>query len=120
MYQSANVMCAGTNGYLKSSCPLGARAENVDRSGGTMEANLGNDLLAFRKLLVTEQGTEEPCPFCQMPRVRRSDYIRCNPCATNWLDSERNLPNYLNRNPAAARTVVTAKKPVEESEEVAK
>ena len=38
-----------------------------------------------------EVGTEGPCPFCQRPRLRRSDYVRCTPCATNWLDDERHL-----------------------------
>lgn len=51
-----------------------------------------------------EVGTEPPCPFCKRPRVSRSNYIRCNPCGTNWLDEEMHLPNYLNRNPAAARS----------------
>lgn len=51
-----------------------------------------------------EVGTEPPCPFCKRLRVARSTYIRCNPCGTNWLDEEMHLPNYLNRNPAAARS----------------
>lgn len=74
-----------------------------------------------------EVGTESPCPFCGRPRVKRSDYIRCNPCATNWLDEEMNLPDYLNLDPRMARTrgarslnVSTATKtasPVEEQKE---
>lgn len=51
-----------------------------------------------------ELGTEPPCPFCKKPRVARSSYIRCNPCGINWLDEEMHLPNYLNRNPSAARS----------------
>lgn len=43
---------------------------------------------AMRKIRLGEVGTEPPCPFCQRPRVRRSDYIRCNPCGLNWLDGE--------------------------------
>ena len=35
-----------------------------------------------------EKGTESPCPFCSRPRLRRSDYIRCNPCGLNWLPAE--------------------------------
>ena len=67
-----------------------------------------------RERVRDEVGTEEPCPFCGRPRVRRSDYIRCNPCGTNWLDEERHFRDYLNRNPAAARndnrvTTATAK-----------
>jgi len=56
------------------------------------ENAVGGDLVDF------------PCPFCKLPRSQRSDYIRCNPCGINWLNEERHLPNYLNRNPAAARS----------------
>ena len=52
---------------------------------------------------LNEEGTELPCPFCQRLRVRRTDYIRCNRCGTNWLDEELHLPDYLHRNPSAAR-----------------
>lgn len=31
---------------------------------------------------------ELPCPLCGRPRSQRSDYIRCTPCATNWMDGE--------------------------------
>jgi hypothetical protein len=31
-------------------------------------------------------GTEPPCPFCKLPRVRRSDYVRCPRCLINWID----------------------------------
>lgn len=57
-----------------------------------------------RQVAVNELGTMPPCPFCERPRVQRSNYIRCNPCGTNWLQEEMDLPNYLNRNPAAARS----------------
>lgn len=53
---------------------------------------------------LAEVGTMPPCPFCKRPRVQRSTYIRCNPCGTNWLQEEMDLPNYLNRNPAVARS----------------
>jgi hypothetical protein len=53
---------------------------------------------------VNEVGTLAPCPFCQKPRVQRSDYIRCNPCGVNWLQEEMHLRDYLNRNPSAARS----------------
>lgn len=33
-------------------------------------------------------GKETPCPFCKVPRLRRSDYIRCCRCGINWLDGE--------------------------------
>ena len=58
---------------------------------------------ANRQDRLNEVGTEPPCPFCQRPRVLRSDYIRCNPCGVNWLNEEMNLPNYLNRDPRVSR-----------------
>jgi ribosomal protein L37AE/L43A len=51
-----------------------------------------------REAYLNEPGTMPPCPFCQRPRVQRSDYVRCNPCGINWLDGED-----LNRNPKAER-----------------
>jgi uncharacterized Zn finger protein (UPF0148 family) len=33
-------------------------------------------------------GREAPCPFCGIPRVRRSTYIRCCACGVNWIDGE--------------------------------
>ncbi len=78
--------------------------------------NLSQSLSDYRKILATEPGTEPNCPWCGVPRVRRSDYVRCNPCGVNWLDSEMHLPNYLNRNPAAARMVSSAKRPAETTE----
>lgn len=68
-----------------------------------MATGLKNGLLELRRLLATEVGSEEPCPWCGEPRVKRTDYIRCNRHGTNWLDEERHLSNYLDRNPAAAR-----------------
>ena len=80
----------------------------------------GNELTKgfrdYRQFLAEEAGSEPACPFCQTPRVRRSDYIRCNDCGVNWLDSETRLPNYLNRNPNAARTVIAAKQSAATSE----
>lgn len=58
---------------------------------------------AARMERLSEAGTEPPCPFCQRPRVSRTDYIRCNPCGTNWLDGEMHLPDYLNVDPRVAR-----------------
>ncbi len=40
--------------------------------------------------------TDLPCPFCGKPRSLRSDYIRCQPCGTNWT-----LGTDLTRNPNA-------------------
>lgn len=62
-----------------------------------------DDREALREMRRNEEGTEPPCPMCGRPRVKRSDYIRCNPCATNWLDEERDLPDYLNLDPRVAR-----------------
>jgi hypothetical protein len=31
---------------------------------------------------------ELPCPLCGRPRSQRSEYVRCTPCATNWMDGE--------------------------------
>jgi hypothetical protein len=56
-----------------------------------------------RQERLNEVGTEPPCPFCQKPRVLRGEYIRCNPCAINWLAGEMHLPNYLNLDPRVAR-----------------
>lgn len=56
-----------------------------------------------RKAMLGEKGTEPPCPFCGTPRVARSDYIRCGPCAVNWLNEEMSLPGYLERDPRVVR-----------------
>jgi hypothetical protein len=58
---------------------------------------------AIHELRRNEPGTEPPCPWCGRPRVLRSDYIRCNGCATNWLAEEMHLPDYLNLDPRVAR-----------------
>lgn len=45
----------------------------------------------WRDILLTEikkGGSELPCPFCGVPRVKRSDYIRCAACGINWLEGE--------------------------------
>lgn len=53
---------------------------------------------ASRQEYLGELGTEPACPFCRRPRVKRSDYTRCNPCGVNWLEEED-----LSRNPKAER-----------------
>ena len=55
-----------------------------------------------RKERLAEVGTEPPCPFCAKPRVRRSDYTRCNRCGMNWQDGEN-----LSLDPRASRTRIT-------------
>jgi hypothetical protein len=37
---------------------------------------------------IKKGGSEPPCPFCSLPRVKRSDYIRCVRCGINWLEGE--------------------------------
>jgi ribosomal protein L37AE/L43A len=32
----------------------------------------------------TKGGSETPCPFCGVRRVRRTSYIRCAKCGINW------------------------------------
>ena len=46
------------------------------------------DWVEARRALLSEAGTEPPCPFCGVPRVKRSDYIRCNREGINWLNGE--------------------------------
>lgn len=41
-------------------------------------------LTMTREERLNEVGTMPPCPMCGRPRVERSCYIRCNPCALNW------------------------------------
>jgi ribosomal protein L37AE/L43A len=62
---------------------------------------------AARLASINEPGSEPPCPFCGRPRVRRSDYTRCNQCGTNWLDGED-----LARDPRNARMRVIASAPM--------
>lgn len=65
---------------------------------------LGEYLTLLKEKVNSEAGSEEPCPFCYVPRVMRSSYIRCNQCGVNWLDEERVLsPDYLNKDPRLSR-----------------
>lgn len=57
-----------------------------------------------REERLAEVGTEPDCPFCHLPRVLRSSYIRCNECGINWLAEEMQLPDYLNRDPRVCRS----------------
>ena len=65
--------------------------------------DVGALMSGTREERLNEVGTEPPCPFCQKPRVTRSNYIRCNPCGVNWLNEEMHLPNYLSRDPRVSR-----------------
>lgn len=64
------------------------------------------EILEYAKLTreqrLAEKGTESPCPIkgCGKPRVKRTDYIRCNPCGLNWLYGEDlTLSPLLSREP---------------------
>jgi hypothetical protein len=46
------------------------------------------DFEKLREARRNEVGTKPPCPLCGRRRVERSDYIRCIPCAMNWLEGE--------------------------------
>lgn len=37
---------------------------------------------------IEKGGKEPPCPFCALPRCRRSDYTRCAHCGINWMQGE--------------------------------
>lgn len=52
---------------------------------------------------ITEGGTLSPCPMCGLPRCERSNYIRCSKCGVNWLNENRRLDRYLDRNPCSAQ-----------------
>lgn len=41
-----------------------------------------------REQRLAEVGSEPPCPQCGRPRVKRSSYIRCNPCGMNWSEGQ--------------------------------
>jgi hypothetical protein len=43
---------------------------------------------ARREKVLSEVGTEPPCPWCGVPRVKRSDYIRCMRHGVNWSSGE--------------------------------
>jgi ribosomal protein L37AE/L43A len=63
-----------------------------------------------RRERLAEVGTEPPCPFCKRPRVKRSDYTRCNPCGLNWIQGED-----LTKDPRASRTRITVPLPTGKS-----
>jgi hypothetical protein len=44
-------------------------------------------------------GGGTPCPFCHVPRCKRSDYIRCARCGVNWMTGEN-----LTRDPRQERS----------------
>ncbi len=52
-----------------------------------MEESWSERILKIREE-VAVGGAESPCPFCELPRCRRSDYLRCSRCGINWLVGE--------------------------------
>lgn len=70
---------------------------------GSRETMVYEEQEAVRRERLAEVGTEPTCPFCQRPRVRRSDYIRCNREGINWLDGED-----LTKDPRLSRMRITA------------
>lgn len=83
-------------------------------AAGNASLHIGGNVLTYenqeanRLERMNEAGTEPSCPFCQKPRVARSDYIRCNPCGVNWLNEEMHLAfkgkPYLEVDPRLARS----------------
>ena len=66
-----------------------------------MEIKVGltdEQLEEARQARLNEVGTMPDCPFCQRPRVQRSDYVRCNKCGINWLNGED-----MSKNPLLSR-----------------
>jgi len=45
-------------------------------------------MASTREQRLAEVGAEPASPFCGRPRVKRSSYIRCNPCGMNWSDGQ--------------------------------
>ena len=78
-----------------------------------MSDSLQGWMTKIREERLNEPGTMPPCPFCQRPRVQRSDYVRCNPCGLNWLHGENlSLNPHLSRAPCISTTTIrTAEKP---------
>jgi hypothetical protein len=58
---------------------------------------------------IIKGGGESPCPFCSLPRVRRSDYVRCARCGINWLEGEAlgSNPQVERRRKLAAQQAAT-------------
>jgi ribosomal protein L37AE/L43A len=59
-----------------------------------MELTMEQQQEAARQERLNEPGTEPPCPLCQRPRVKRSDYIRCNRCGLNWTNGEQAIDRH--------------------------
>lgn len=60
--------------------------------------------MVARQERLAEVGSEPPCPFCARPRVKRSSYIRCNPCGLNWGKDQATDRHPLATQPTASTT----------------
>ena len=66
--------------------PFDVESVRVLIGTGRDEMEMAELMAMTREQRMAEKGNEPPCPFCRMPRVRRSSYVRCNPCGVNWSD----------------------------------
>ena len=57
--------------------------------------SFGRDILRRE---IEKGGKLAPCPKCGVPRVERSNYVRCCRCALNWMEGEN-----LDRDPRIER-----------------
>jgi ribosomal protein L37AE/L43A len=75
-------------------------------------------LTATPEQRMNEAGSEPPCPFCGRPRVKRSTYIRCNPCGKNWVEGTDIFkhPHTKGTRPTSPETGDTAQTAVSTSE----
>ena len=51
-------------------------------------SDTARDVRESLKEEIPHGGDQEPCPFCGIPRVQRSDYVRCCGCGINWSPGE--------------------------------
>jgi len=57
-----------------------------------MKPNGSDDSKTYYEVLIAAESTVggglSECPFCGVPRSKRSDYVRCSRCGINWLEGE--------------------------------
>ena len=64
----------------------------------TASEEVARDVRAALREEIRNGGDQSACPFCGIPRVQRSDYVRCCGCAINWSPGED-----LEKNPKIER-----------------
>ena len=64
----------------------------------TAKTSWGDDVRSILLEEIKRGGDQSPCPFCGIPRVQRTDYIRCCGCGINWSPGEN-----LAKNPKVER-----------------